>query len=202
MSLVSGVALAQQAGDAAVTPEAKQFQGLEDQWSTALMKSDQYTLENLMAPTFLDIAANGEVTTRNQQIADLYAKTGPQPVSMEQKVVNLRMVEDVAIVDGTYIHKWKQSNSIHEERGIFTHVYQRTHGGWVCIHSQRTEVVEQSDAKASKQKAVKKSNAEEPFHIPLFYKGKQPAQDSGSTSSSTATPNNTATPNTNAAPQP
>ncbi|MFT4112937.1 nuclear transport factor 2 family protein [Silvibacterium sp.] len=202
LSLVSGMAFAQQANETAA-PEAKQFQGLEDQWSAALMKRDQYTLENLMSPAFLDIAASGDITTRNQQIADLYTKTGPQPVSMEQKVVNVRMVEDVAIVDGTYIHKWKTGSTIHEERGIFTHVYQRSHGGWTCVHSQRTEVVEQSDAKQPKPKVEKKSNAEEPFHIPFFYKGKTSTQDttsSGSTATAGTTTSGTAANSTETAP--
>ncbi|RXS97718.1 nuclear transport factor 2 family protein [Silvibacterium dinghuense] len=202
LSLVSSASFAQQASDAAATPEVKQFQGLEDQWSTALMKRDQYTLENLMAPTYLEISASGDITTRNQQIADLYAKTGPQPVSLEHKVVNIRTVEDVTIVDGTYIHKWKVGNSIHEERGIFTHVYQRAHGGWVCIHAQQTEVVEKADDK-TKPKAEKKSNAELPFHVPFFHKGAESTQDSNVSSNTTATPASSTTTTTNtAAPQP
>jgi hypothetical protein len=52
-----------------------------------------------------------------------------------------------------------------DEKGIFTHVFERAHGGWLCINSQRTVLREDSNAKPRKQ-----SNAELPFHIPLFSK--------------------------------
>jgi len=54
-----------------------------------------------------------------------------------------------------------------DEKGVFTHVYERTRGGWLCINSQRTVLREDSNAKPKKQ-----SNAEMPFHIPLFTKEK------------------------------
>jgi hypothetical protein len=172
--LLAGTATAQQQATPPESPEIAQFQKLEDQWSDALMKRDQYTLENLMSPQYVDISSGGDITTRNQQVALLYEKSGPQPVSMEQRVVNVRSIEDVAVVDGTYIQKWKVNGSIHEERGIFTHVYQHARGNWICVNSQRTAVVEQGDAKVSK--AGKKSNAELPFHVPLLFKGKDSSQ--------------------------
>jgi hypothetical protein len=175
----------------AQSPEVQQFQKLEDQWSEALEKSDQYTLEFLMSPVYVGVSSTGDVSTRNQEIAALYEKSGPQPVSMEQRVVNVRTVEDVAIVDGTYIQKTKLNGVLHEERGIFTHVYQHNRGNWVCVHAQRTAVVEKGADKKTRAQAQsadaqpeKKSSAQLPFHIPLLYKGKdssQPAPAPGST---------------------
>jgi hypothetical protein len=52
-----------------------------------------------------------------------------------------------------------------EEKGVFTHVYERAHGVWLCINSQRTLLHQDSNAKVKKQ-----SNAEMPFHLPLFSK--------------------------------
>ena len=54
--------------------EVKEFQGYEDQWSNAVIKNDQYTLEFLLSPVFVNISSKGEVTTRNQQIAMLFDK--------------------------------------------------------------------------------------------------------------------------------
>ncbi len=62
----------------------------------------------------------------------------------------------------------KDGSSSLEERGIFTHVYQRVRSNWLCINSQRTLVAEESGAK---QKTAKKSNAELPFHVPFLFKG-------------------------------
>jgi hypothetical protein len=159
-------------------PLVAAFQKIEDQWSTALAKQDQYTLETILSPTYVDLSSSGEISTRNTQVADMYEKGLPQVVTMEQRVVNVRIIEDVAVVDGTYIERTKLNGVQHEERGIFTHVYQRVRDVWVCVQSQRTPVIEQADDKKKSEK--KKSDADLPFHIPLFHKGADSSQPSSS----------------------
>jgi len=154
-------------------PEVKQFQGLEDQWSIAAVNDDQYKLEYLLSPLYVDISASGEVTTRNQQIAQLFDKGGPQLVSMEQRVVTVRTFGDTAVVSGTYIVKWRNNGKTSEERGIFTHIYARNRDHWACVNAQRTAVVDLTPG--AKQKVQQKSDAEEPFHIPFFHKGAEPS---------------------------
>ncbi len=154
-------------------PEVAQFQGFEDQWSTAVVHADQYTMENLLSPVYVGISATGDVTTRNQQIADLFDKSAA-PVSMEQRVVSVREFGDMALVSGTYILKWRTDGRVREERGIFTHVYAHERDRWDCVNAQRTPVVEMTPGQGKKKQA--KSDADEPFHIPLFYKGKQSTQ--------------------------
>jgi hypothetical protein len=161
--------------DAPVPPQITQFQKIEDQWSAALVKQDQYTLETILSPTYIDISAAGEITTRNQQVAAMYEKGLPQAQTMEQRVVNVRVIEDVAVVDGTYVERTKLNGVEHEERGVFTHVYQQVRGVWVCVHSQRTAVI----TNPVKEKAVKKkSDAELPFHIPFTHKSSDSDSDS------------------------
>ncbi len=161
------------------------MQKLEDQWSDAIVKRDQYGLELLLSPLYVGISANGEVSTRNQQIAQLFQKT-TDPLTMEQRVISARMLGDVAVVNGTYIQRRKTVSDTLEERGIFTHVFQRVRSNWLCINSQRTSVAEES---AAKQKLSKKSNADLPFHVPFLFKGaeadkqQQPAQTDAQTSS-------------------
>jgi ketosteroid isomerase-like protein len=173
-------------GAATQPPEVKEFQGLEDQWSNAVVKNDQYTMEFLLSPLYVDISSTGDVTTRNQQIAMLFQKGG-EPVSMEQRVVSVRTFGDTALVSGTYIVKWRVNGNMREERGIFTHVYNRSRMHWACVNAQRTAVV---DLVPGKQKtAAKKSNAPEPFHIPLLYQGAQPSQTATGQNASTPAPN-------------
>jgi len=167
-------------------PEVKEFQGYEDQWSNAVVKNDQYTMEFLLSPLYVDISSTGDVTTRNQQIAQLFQK-GDGPVSLQQRVVSVRLFGDTAVVSGTYIVKLRTNGSVREERGIFTHVYNRARNHWACVNAQRTAVV---DLMPSKQKtSQKKSDASEPFHIPLLYQGAQPSQSASGQNSSTQPPN-------------
>jgi ketosteroid isomerase-like protein len=158
--------------------EIKEMQKLEDQWSDAIVKRDQYGLELLLSPLYVGISSNGEVTTRNQQIATLFQRS-TDPLSMEQRVVSVRMLGDVAVVNGTYIVRHRENGNPVQERGIFTHVFQRVRSNWLCINAQRTLVAEETPGKQRAEK--KKSDAELPFHIPFLHKGEEPASQAGQT---------------------
>jgi hypothetical protein len=146
-------------------PQITEFQKIEDRWSTALVKQDQFTLETILSPTFINISSAGETTTRNQEVANMFEKGVAQAVTMEQRVVNVRIIEDVALVDGTYIERTKLNGVQHEERGIYTHVYQHVREVWVCVQSQSTAIVEQGDQKRKSRKD--RSRADLPFRSPI-----------------------------------
>jgi len=144
---------------------------VEDRWSTAITKRDQYGLELVLAPEFIGISASGDVATRNQQIAHLFVKNAG-PDSLEQKVVSVRFVGEVAIVNGTYVMSWKGEKGPVLEKGIFSHVFEHVRNNWLCLNSQRTVVAEEAKGEAAREKPkAKRSDAELPMHVPLVYKG-------------------------------
>jgi ketosteroid isomerase-like protein len=146
----------------AASPEIREFQKIEDAWSDAVNLRDQYGLELVLSPLFVDVSANGDITTRNQQVAMVI--TGEdKTIHLEQRVITVRMLGDIAVANGTYALHHKVGSSQADEKGIFTHVFERVHGGWLCINSQRTVLRTDSNAKTKKQ-----SNAEMPFHVPLL----------------------------------
>lgn len=143
------------------SPELVQFQKIEDSWDDAVNQRNQYGLELVLSPLFLDVAASGDITTRNQQIA--YLITGEdKTLHLEQKVITVRMLGDIAVANGTYVLHHRASSGQVDEKGVFTHVFERAHSGWLCINSQRT-VLREDGGKSKKQ-----SSAELPFHIPIF----------------------------------
>ncbi|MGA8727306.1 MAG: nuclear transport factor 2 family protein [Terracidiphilus sp.] len=146
------------------SPEIVEFQKIEDAWANSVNMRDQYGLELVLAPLFMDVSAAGDISTRNQQVADLLS-VDDKTMHLEQKVITVRMLGDIAVANGTYILHHKVGSAQVDEKGVFTHVFERTHNGWHCINSQRTSLREDSNAKHKKQ-----SNAELPFHIPLFTK--------------------------------
>src|SRR5271166_1269436 len=146
----------------AESPQIREFQKIEDSWSTAINLKDQYSLELVLSPLFMDVSASGDITTRNQQLAQLI--TGEdKTLHLDQRVITVRMLGDIAVANGTYLLHHKAGSNQVDEKGVFTHVFERARGGWLCINSQRTVLREDSNAKARKQ-----SGAEMPFHIPLF----------------------------------
>lgn len=149
------------------SPEVKEFQKIEDTWANAINVRDQYSLELVLSPLFLDVSANGDITTRNQQLAQVI--TGEDKTAhLSQRVITVRMLGDTAVTNGTYVLHHKASSAEVDEKGVFTHVYERMRGGWVCVNSQRTMLREDSPNGKNKKK---QSDAEMPFHIPLFTKG-------------------------------
>jgi len=177
MSLLPANAGAQQATKTSTVPPAfKEMQQVEDRWNDAVTKRDQYGLELVLAPQFIGISATGDVATRNQQIAQLLVK-GAGPDSLEQKVVSVRFVGDVAIGNGTYVMSWKTDKGPVLEKGIFSHVFEHQRTNWLCLNSQRTVVAETTKQAAVQEKPkAKSSNAQLPMHIPLVYKGPNSTQ--------------------------
>ena len=154
----------------AESPEIRDLQKVEDSWSSALNQRDQYGLELVLSPLFVNVSATGEVTTRNQQVAGLLSEPD-KTAATDMRVVTVRMLGDVAVANGTYSFTHKATSGQVEEKGVFTHVFQRQHGNWVCLNAQRTLLREDAPGKAAKAKAKSQSKAELPFHIPLFSKG-------------------------------
>jgi hypothetical protein len=153
----------------AESPEIQELQKVEDSWSTALNQRDQYGLELVLSPLFVNVSATGDITTRNQQVASLLSQED-KTAATDMRVVTVRMLGDVAVANGTYSFTHKGASGMVEEKGVFTHVFQRQHGNWLCLNAQRTLLREDTPGKAGKTKAKSDSKAELPFHIPLFSK--------------------------------
>lgn len=147
---VSPIAHAQQ--DTQQTSQVAAFQKLEDQWSASLAKQDQFTLETILAPGFVNISSSGDITTRDQQVAAMFETGEPRVQTVEQKVENVRVIEDVAIVDGTYAETTKLNGIRRSEQGVFTHIYQRLHGTWMCVQSQRSAFPPQANTQKRSRK--------------------------------------------------
>ncbi len=103
----------------------------------------------MLSPLFVDVAASGDITTRNQQLVQVM--TGEdKTLYLTQKVITVRMLGDIAVANGTYTLHHKVNSAQVDEKGVFTHVFERLRGGWVCVNSQRTAVREDSNAKQRK----------------------------------------------------
>lgn len=145
----------------------QQFQKIEDQWSNAVNARDQYALELVLSPLYVGISASGDITTRNQQLAGVISEPD-KTLTLQQRVITVRMLGDIAVANGTYVLHHKVASSQVDEKGVFTHVFERQRNSWVCVNSQRTVLREDGSQGKGKKRT---STAESPFHIPLFSKG-------------------------------
>jgi hypothetical protein len=152
------------------TQEIQEFQAIEDKWSQAENKHDQFGLDLVLSPLLVNVAENGDITTHNQQVVQAITNDD-KLYFLSQKVVAVRMLGDVAVVNGTYLLRHHVNENVVTDRGVFTHVYQRQRGGWMCVNAQRTLVAENSDTKRGKEKSKRASDAQLPFHIPIFGRG-------------------------------
>lgn len=155
----------------AVSDEVVQgFQNLENTWSQAVDNRDQYALELVLAPDFLNVGIDGEITTRTLQIAQLLQKHDTLP-SLRQRVVNVRDYGDITIVVGTFIEESRDDKQPLEHDGIFTHVYQHVHGTWRCVSAHWTA---SQTAPDNRNRWSKKRGDIQPFDLQM------PQADNGS----------------------
>ena len=150
------------------SPTVRELQAVEDKWSTAFNQRDQYAMELVLAPLFMDVSASGVFSTRDQQIANLIT-LDDKTAAVEQQVLAARVLGDVAIATGTYTYRHKAGNGEALDKGVFTHVFEKRHGQWMCVSAQATQVASQTPETKKQQKT--RSQAEMPFHIPFFTKG-------------------------------
>lgn len=159
-----------QPGSAVSNEVVQSFQNLENTWSQAIDNHDQYALELVLAPDFLNIDIGGEITTRNLQIAQLLQKHGTSP-SIRQQVVNVRDYGDITIVVGTFIEESRGDKQTLEHAGVFTHVYQNVRGKWQCVSAHWTALL---PAQEIRNRRSKKQDDIQPFVL------RMPQADNGS----------------------
>jgi len=162
------------------------LQKVADRWDEAVYQHDQYALELVLAPEYIDISDTGNVTNRDQQISEMMMKDAPR-FQLTQKVVSVRMVGDVAVVNGTYDRVFQGSKlsrtKSKTERGVFSQVYVRARNTWECINSQRTLIQTptlKGKKKSDKDTTEKPLNHDLGFHFPGIHHssdaGSQPQQ--------------------------
>jgi ketosteroid isomerase-like protein len=150
----------------AAPTDVQAFQKIEDKWDDAVNNRDQYALELVLAPLFVGISANGDITTRNQELAWVIAEQD-KTLHLDQRIITVRLLGDTAVTNGTYTLHHKAAATPTDEKGVFTHVFQKQRNGWACVNSQRTVLREDGPPGKNKKKS---SSAEQPFHIPLISK--------------------------------
>jgi hypothetical protein len=143
------------AAQASPLTDEQAFQQVEDRWSEAINKRDQYVLELVLSPELVDISASGDVTTRNQQISMLFQK-GTEARSIDQRVVRVRVLGNLAVVIGSYTERLRVNEKAAQQKGVFTHVYQNVRGNWICVNSHRTAT---GESVRQKSRGSKKENS-------------------------------------------
>jgi hypothetical protein len=155
----------------AMSQQVADLQKVVDRWDDAVGQRDQYALELVLAPQFISISDTGEVGNRDAVVSKLAMKDAPR-YNLDQKVVSVRIVGDVAVVNGTYDRTYQGSRlsrtKAKEQKGVFSQVYIRARKTWQCINSQRTLVAEiaASGKKKSKASSEKPLNHDLGFRLP------------------------------------
>ena len=149
------------------------LQKVIDRWDDAINQHDQYALELVLAPQFIAISDSGQVEDRDQVVSQMVMKDAPR-YTLAQKVTSVRVVGDVAVVNGTYDRVYQGSRLSRtkqkDEKGVFSQVYIRARNSWECVNSQRT-LIEGTATSGSKKKSKDESDQKQlnhdlGFHFP------------------------------------
>ena len=106
---------------------------LEDQWTTALVKRDVRTFDQLLAPNFV-YTENAAVMNRGEVIKGV---TGPDKVEWARNEgMKLHDFGDVQVITGVLHIKGKGTKGSFDRRYQFTDTWQRRNGRWQIIAAQ------------------------------------------------------------------
>lgn len=172
VSTTSTAPTASSAATSTNSTEVRDFQAVEDKWSEAENKHDQFGLDLVLSPVLVNVAENGDITTHNQQVVQAL-NNQDRMYFLSQKVIAVRMLGDVAVVNGTYVLRHHVNEKLVTDKGVFTHVFQRQRGGWMCVNAQRTMVSQAADDGKGREKGKRSSADNHPFHIPMFGKSEK-----------------------------
>jgi ketosteroid isomerase-like protein len=107
---------------------------LEDRWTTALVKRDTHTFDQLLAPGFV-YTENGSVMGRSDVIKSV---TGPDRVEWARNEgMKLHDFGDVHVITGVLHLRGKSADGkAFDKRYQFTDTWQRRNGRWQIIAAQ------------------------------------------------------------------
>lgn len=111
----------------------------EASWSKAMVAKDMTALKEIIAPDWIGQNQTGKQTTRAEFLASI-ASGEDKSTSMTNHDVHVRIVGDLAIVQGmddeVSTHKGASSSGTYSWMDVF----QKRGGKWVAIASQNTPV--------------------------------------------------------------
>ena len=155
-----------------ISQQIEELQKVTDRWDDAVNQHDQYALELVLAPQFVSVSDTGKVEDRDEVVSQMVTKDAPH-FTLAQKVASVRIVGDVAVVNGTYDRSYQGSRLGHtkakDEKGVFSQVYVRARNSWECINAQHTLIEGATTAgkkKTREEASDKHLNHDLGFHLP------------------------------------
>jgi ketosteroid isomerase-like protein len=112
---------------------------LENMWNQAQLHRDAGALEALIADRFVNTEYDGEVTDRDQFLADIKdPKFKPTAVGLQDMKVNV--YRGTAVVTGIYHTKGSYNGKPYDHMGRFTDTWILDNDRWECVASHTSLV--------------------------------------------------------------
>ncbi len=114
---------------------------IENGWNEAAMKKDVATLDKYYADDVTDVAPDGTLNTKTQDIDDI--KNGVLSIeSATNEDLKPRIYGNAAVVTGTGTLKGTYKGENISGRYRFTDTFVKRNGRWECVATQATKIVE------------------------------------------------------------
>jgi ketosteroid isomerase-like protein len=131
--LLAASALGQNTGTPAGAQESKLLV-LEHMWNEAQVHRDSHALAGLVADRFINTEYDGEVSDREQFLADI-ANPEYQPASVSIRDLQVNLYHDTAVITGIYRAKGTFKGKPYDHLGRFTDTWISDGSRWMCVAS-------------------------------------------------------------------
>jgi ketosteroid isomerase-like protein len=136
--ILAAGAWGQGAGEPAEGQESK-LMVLEHMWNEAQVHRDSHALAALIADRFVNTEYDGEVSDREQFLADI-ANPEYQPTSVNIRDLQVNLYRDTAVITGVYRAKGTFNGKSYDHLGRFTDTWIFEGGRWMCVASHTSLV--------------------------------------------------------------
>jgi ketosteroid isomerase-like protein len=142
ITLAMTLATAAGAGQTPIGPEQALVK-LENDWSQASIKRDGVTLQQFYADEYLFTDADGVISTKAKEIANLTSGAF-RLTAYKFEDVKVHLYGEVAVVTGRNTIKgvWEDIERDVSGPYRFTDVFVRRNGRWQCVASQSSRITE------------------------------------------------------------
>lgn len=138
-AMLVGTCLVGFGASSAATDPKDELVGIEASWSKALVANDVAAVGKIVAADWTGQNPSGKFTTRDMLLANM--KAGKDTAtSMTNHDVHVRIIGDLAIVQGSDEEKSQHLGKDTSGTYNWTDVFQKRAGRWVAIASQSTRV--------------------------------------------------------------
>jgi len=120
--------------------DLREIINIENKRIKAMLTKDTSAMDEILSPSLVHITTDGSVRDKLEYMTHM-SNTDSRFTSFDIEEQDVRFIDDVAIVTGSYTNQKIKNDAIQpKKQAVFTRVYQKLDSGWRLVTHQATRI--------------------------------------------------------------